>query len=194
MIQISDYIVNSEAIKEEINTIEIYKNNGWTLLNKVKGGSLGGKIVKWTKEKCIEEALKYKSKSEFRKLSHSCYKISLRKGWIDEITKHMCIYKMPKGYWTKEKCIEEALRYKSKSEFIKGSYNCYKIASKNKWLDEITIHMSSRKKKTKWTKEMCIEEALRYKSKSEFIKGSYNCYKMSCKRKWINEIKILWEK
>lgn len=43
----------------------------------------------------------------------------------------------PKGYWTKERCQEEALKYESRSEFKKYSGSAYNIVKKNKWLDEL---------------------------------------------------------
>lgn len=43
----------------------------------------------WTKEKCTEEALKYKHRGEFQKNNKSAYKISLYNGWLDEICSHM---------------------------------------------------------------------------------------------------------
>ena len=42
-------------------------------------------VVKWTKEKCAEEALKYKSRSEFKKNNTNAYKASVRNGWLDDI-------------------------------------------------------------------------------------------------------------
>ena len=48
----------------------------------------------------------------------------------------------PRGYWTKEKCQEEALKYESRSEFYKNSISAYKSSNNNKWLDEICSHMT----------------------------------------------------
>ena len=58
-----------------------------------------------------------------------------------------------KRIWTKEKCKEEALKYKFRSDFNKYSGSAYHakfwkkssyvygLCRKNKWLDEICIHM-----------------------------------------------------
>lgn len=45
--------------------------------------------------------------------------------------------KLPNGYWTKEKCHVEALKFKYKIEFLKNSASAYVISRKNSWLDEI---------------------------------------------------------
>ena len=43
----------------------------------------------------------------------------------------------PYGYWNiKENCIEDARKYKTKSEWKKNSGGAYGAAWKNKWLDE----------------------------------------------------------
>lgn len=47
----------------------------------------------------------------------------------------------PSGYWTKERCQEEALKYISRKEFGENSGSAYKKACINKWIDEICIHM-----------------------------------------------------
>ena len=45
------------------------------------------------KENCLKEALKYNSKTEFRKKCGGAYMASLRNDWLNEITKHMKINK-----------------------------------------------------------------------------------------------------
>lgn len=41
--------------------------------------------------------------------------------------------KKPKGYWTKERCAEEALKYSTPDEFRKNAGSAYVIAKK-KWM------------------------------------------------------------
>ena len=52
--------------------------------------------------------------------------------------------KKPNGFWTKEKCREEALKYKSRNDFRKGvgSNWAYRISLKNNWMNDICMHMS----------------------------------------------------
>jgi hypothetical protein len=45
------------------------------------------------------------------------------------------------GYWTKEKCYEEALKYKTRTTYQKSNHSSYEVARKNKWLNEICKHM-----------------------------------------------------
>ena len=50
----------------------------------------------------------------------------------------------PAGYWTKEKCYNESIKYKYRSDFQKGCISAYTISVRNKWLDEICQHMISK--------------------------------------------------
>ena len=45
--------------------------------------------------------------------------------------------KKPKGYWTFEKCLDEANKYINIKEFRKKSPNPYKIAYRKGWLENI---------------------------------------------------------
>ena len=44
--------------------------------------------------------------------------------------------KKKNGYWTFKTCMEESKKYKSRSEFQKGSSGAYKVALRNGWLDD----------------------------------------------------------
>jgi len=87
--QLTDYIPVDEAIKMESFYVNEYKNNGWFMLNTNKTGSIGGNYIKWTKEKCQEEALKYDYRNEFKINNKSAYITSIKRGWLEEICSHM---------------------------------------------------------------------------------------------------------
>jgi hypothetical protein len=125
----SDFYNNSIAYQI------IIKNKWYELLNTLNEHKKPNGY--WTKEKCQEEALKYNNKSDFRNNSSKCYNTIKRNGWIDDICSHMILSKLPRGYWTKEKCQEEALKYNNKSDFRINSPKCYNIVSKRKWLNEL---------------------------------------------------------
>lgn len=54
-----------------------YRNKGFTIINKQPCGSLGHMCKKWSKEKCFEEAKKYKTRSEFQKNASQAYHLSI---------------------------------------------------------------------------------------------------------------------
>ena len=47
----------------------------------------------------------------------------------------------PAGYWSKERCQKEALKYDKRWGFGKSSRVAYEMARKNGWLDDICSHM-----------------------------------------------------
>ena len=141
------------------------------------------------KKKCLKEALKYKTISEWQKHGSSSYTSALKNGWMDECTTHMYQTKKPSGYWTKERCKAEALNYKSRNEWSVGSKVSYSLAIKNGWLDECCSHMVQvNKPKGYWNdKNNCLKEALKYNSINEWVKKCKSTYSIICRKEWFNE-------
>lgn len=96
---------------------------------------------KWTKEECAEEAKKYISRVEFQKGSKGAYQRAINMRWLDEICSHMQSPIRGSGYWTKERVIEEARKYKTRGDFISGSRMANIAARKNGWMEEACSHM-----------------------------------------------------
>ena len=95
----------------------------------------------------------------------------------------------PSGYWTKERCQVESLKYQTRGEFQILSDSVYQISRRNKWLDDICSHMEEIKKPNRyWTKEKCQEEASKYNTKSEYNKKSKSAYGSSWKNGWLDEV------
>lgn len=138
------YIPSIEASILEQKTIDEYKTNGWVLLNKIKGGGLGGKEIKWTKEKIKIEALKFETRGDFRKNSPKAYDAASRNKILNDVCSHM---KYVLNYWTKEKIEIVAKKYNSRWDFQRHSPNEYSVAHKHKWLNELCSHMSYKYKK-----------------------------------------------
>ena len=134
-----------DSQEKEIKLIEEYKINNWILLNKAIGGSLGKNNTKWNLEKCKEEALKYHSRLEFQKKSHTAYKFCLKNKIIDEVCYHMVKIKKNKPIripkYNFNICKEEALKYKTKKDFYTNSRNIYHYSSRNKYLKDICEHI-----------------------------------------------------
>lgn len=133
----TDYVDIKMAQFYERSYVEHFEKLNYVILNRTETGALGGNHILWAKEKCREEALKYKTRKSFQINSSSAYKSSLKNGWLDEICSHMIEIHKPKGYWTKEKCKEEALKYKNKTEFRLNSGGAYYFAYKQGWINEI---------------------------------------------------------
>lgn len=87
--------------------------------------------------------------------------------------------------WTKETCEEEARKYKTRGEFIKGNVSAYNVALKNGWLGD--YDWFEQKHHDKWTKETCAEEASKYKTRNEFRKSCDSAYKVARKNGWLDD-------
>jgi hypothetical protein len=154
----------------------------------------------WTKERCLESALKYKTKSDWNKYDGSACVTAQRNNWYDECTKHMIEIKKPNGHWTKEKCLESALKYKTIKEWQSNEWGAYGAAVKNNWTVEMTKHMNRNNPKNIWTKERCVESALKHDNIKDWKKNNAVAYRTAIKNKWHNEciahmkINIRWTK
>lgn len=193
----SDIYAN-EAQEYEQFYIEYFKDEGLNVINKAKGGSLGGGGKLWTKETCHKEALKYKTKVEFRKNALGAFVAAKKNGWIDDYTWLETTQK-PSGYWIYERCYNEALKYQTLRDFIKNGGGAYGAAKRNGWLEDFKwLKRSDKTHKNYWTYERCKEEASKYNNKSEFRIKSINAYQATRKNGWLydffqNEKKCSYE-
>lgn len=138
--QLTDYIYDPEAVKQyaEQQFVDAFEARGYEIINSSKAiGSVGYSKRKWTRDDCHTEALQYETRWDFQKYSTNAYSAAKNYGWLDDICSHMSLQKQPPDYWTKEKCIEEATKYRSRNEFRQKSTYPYKIACQNGWQDEV---------------------------------------------------------
>jgi predicted GIY-YIG superfamily endonuclease len=182
----TEYVHVEEAKILEGEFVKKFKNSEYKILNASKTGGVGGGYLKWTFEKCMEEAKKFNSRKEFVKGNNSAYNSSRKNGWLDKVCSHMKENnRKPVGYWNKEKCKEEALRCKNTSELSTGAYHAI---LRNDWLKELCKHMKLQKPNGYWTKQRCLEEALKYNSRTSFQHAIGGAYRISLDKGWLNDI------
>ena len=179
--------------------IDLYREQGYTILNKAKAGSLGTiGGWKWNRKTCYEEALKYRTRNEFCINSSGAYQKACRNHWLDEYTwlktKTQTNSDGHKGLgliWTYEACYEEALKYRTRSNFQKDSGSAYASARKHHWLDDYkwfkTKEQAKSDARTKWYFEKCKEEASKYKTRKRFSVGSSGAYEAARKNHWLDQ-------
>jgi len=152
----------------------------------------------WTKEKCIEDALKYNSQYDWLHLSGKAYNAARKCDWLDECCIHMdSVF----SSWTKEKCMSSALKYQKLKDWYSNDVNAYNAARNYDWFEECTSHMTRRKVDGYWNKEVCIEDALNYTSRHEWQKNNNTAYSIARKNGWLEEccghmdsVRIVWTK
>lgn len=99
-----------------------------------------------------------------------------------------------KRIWTYETCKNEAKKYKTKVEFQQGSSGAFKYAYDNgiikdfDWLEEL------KKPNGYWNRERCEEEARKYKSKGEFLKGCSAAHHAAVVNGWLDNYDWLIDK
>lgn len=180
-----------EGVNKEAWWIEKYREEGWVVLNKAKAGSIGmigkGK-TRYTKEICIELSKKCIVRAEFKEKYPQAYKIAYTKGWINDFTwlkdgKMVGANKRRK--YDYQTCYEEAKKYKTITDFEKGSKGACIAARTNGWMKDYTWFTLLWQEK--WNKETCFEEAKKYTTLAEFREKSGTAYATACSKKWIDD-------
>jgi hypothetical protein len=149
------------------------------------------KYNKWTFEKLQLEALKYDTRSAFKKGNYGAYQAAIARNLLDQICSHMA----SSDYFWKDEALDKIIRsYHSRSALAKGNLGAYKVAMKRGLLDDYP-HMpkhidqsGENSPRFKWTHKMLQKEALKYKTKKEFQVGNYAAYTAAQKRGILDEI------
>ncbi len=190
MALLSELIPAVIAAQKEQFFIDKYRAMGYEILNRTNAGALGYIKIKWTKEKCAKEALKYKHRSDFCKHSHRAYDAALREGWLDDICSHMTRKIKPMGYWTDEAIMNEAKKYSSQTEFRNSAPSCFTLCQVRGLMTQACSHMVVQKKSPAgyWKdKENCRKEAMKYTKRVDFSRNAQTAYKISIRNGWIDE-------
>lgn len=124
----------TESQEKENYWKEKYISEGWETLNKgvtgINKGSLGA-VLKWTYEKCKEEAKKYRSKNDFKIHCQSAYTSSVRHNWINDFFQNK---KKIDGYWdVLDNVLNAAKECKGAKDMIKRCGGAYNSARKHGW-------------------------------------------------------------
>lgn len=187
--QLTDYILAEKAINIERKLITEYKSQDYKVLNIARAGSLGGTTIKWTKEKILIQAKKYKTIAEWLKNDVLSYKAAWSMGILKEATKHM--ERLWEKKWTDEKIIEAALRYKTFKLWLEKDKNSYAAAQKRNLLKDprITKHLTKVQGSSiwKWTKEKILKDAKKYNLRSSWKKNSPSAYKAARERGYFEQ-------
>lgn len=185
--QLTGYVEINDAKKLEGDYVDLYRNNGWIILNKNKTGNTGGNILHWTYEKCKEESLKYDNKEKFDRNSRGAYSSAKKNGWLDEICTHMI--KIDRTKWTYEKCKDESLKYDNIKIFKKDNKNMYEKCVEKRWIsDFFKYEIRTNRPKGYWTYDKCKKEALKYNNKTDFFTKSSAAYDYASRKRWIDKI------
>lgn len=142
---------------------------------------------------CLSISSKYNSRKKFKKENNAVYEYALKKGWLEECCKNMK-NDLNVTNRTFEDCLKEALKYKTITEWFKSHKASYYKAKKEGWDIECYKHFSKEPKKkfdtSKLTIQECIEDASKYKTKTDWERNSHSIYNYSKRKNWLNECLI----
>ena len=143
---------------------------------------------KWTKDVVLADAKKFSYQSEWIKASPSAFDAAKRKNWLEAACAHMVSPYKPMGYWTKERLIESASQYTTRSKWKKANASAYATALQHGWLEDCCLHMTFNKRRDGyWTKERCIESAKKYSTIAAWSITENGAYDAAKGKTWYNE-------
>lgn len=182
---LTDYIDAEEARKLERQLIQEYKDKGWRVLNRTKGGELGGMEEFWTKEKIMELSINYKHRWEFGQNHSVPYRKACIEKW-EEVFSHMEDKLID---WDEEKIINTAKESGLTiiTEFAKkysGAYHAAERLGIKQKLRDVFEWKGGKE----WTFDEVKEIASKYTTRSKFDKENHNACVYSQKKGWYNEI------
>jgi predicted GIY-YIG superfamily endonuclease len=191
-VQLTSYIDKDEAAKIEGLLVEEYKEKGYQILNIQKTGSLGGNIIKWTKEAILDDAKKYTRVMDWANTPGSGYPSASAMGIIEECTAHMQRLIKTPGSYTKKDIGEASIKFKQVSEWVRLDRKTYQAAKRMNLLNdpEVVGHFTKGQVvNKKWKKDAVIEESSKYASVSEWKRNSPGSYKAAKADGYYEEIK-----
>lgn len=125
-------LTSSESQKLECEYIEQYHKNGWILLNKAKGGSIGSLSRKWTKKVCMELSKQFKTKKEFRETYKNAYFAAMEHHWLEEFT--WLKKSKVKDKYTYDYCYDIAKNFTTNAEFRRKNKTIWWYSYDKGWL------------------------------------------------------------
>jgi len=136
----------------------------------------------WTKERCVLDAKKYKTKTDWAKNSRGSHHAAYRNGWFDLCSKHMQNHNL---ILNDEFVLSDATKYRTKTEWKKKSFPYYNYAKKHGLIQKICF-IIQKKPHNYWTKERCILDAKKYKTKTDWAKNSISGYGKAQRNNWLS--------
>jgi len=97
--------------------------------------------TRWTKKLLLEDASRFSSPSAWKAASPSAYATARNRHMLVKCCVHMTRIRKTVGYWTREKCIESALRFQTIAEWTEQDGGAVDAAFRNDWYDDATEHM-----------------------------------------------------
>lgn len=185
--ELTDWLDAATAAKVEDGYIKKYKNEGWKMLNRKRGGDLGGNVRKAQTVKAIQTIVsRYEYVEDFRENEPEVYGHLCRKQEFSKFCSGLKCKKKPSGYWTMESAIAVIPECETAAIFRKRYCQAYKIVKSAGLLDE--YYPDKPVPHNKLTLKDCANAARYCESKSEFRKKHHRAYERLKKEGLLDEM------
>ena len=189
-----DALSPTEAAICEQETILAYRNDGWSLLNRGRGGELGQLRFKYTYESMLVLAKKAGTRQAFQEQYNGPIQVARKRGWLQRIARECGWPAHVNHKWSFDACLFEARRFSHKGQWASGSATSYQAAYKHGWGEEISALAGHTKPvlKIKWTYDACLSRARQFSSRTEWqYKSGDGSYKSACHNGWLTKINLI---
>ena len=176
------YDCQADLIREHPKVYAAVKDHGWQqeCFAPMRGKKAPNNF--WTLEKCKQEASKYDSPANMKRGNSKAYSAMKNNGWYDECCAEMMNRRVPNNFWTEERIVDVMLTTSSRTEFQENYPGAYGAANElgiyerltkmmveqELWKDKNTKRRRRRKPDQKWTNQMAIDRASKYKTLYDF--------------------------
>ena len=185
--ELTDWLDAATASKVEDDYIRKYKADGWKMLNRMRGGGLGGNVRKEHKAKAIKTIVsRYEYVEDFRESEPEVYKELCDNRQFGRYCHGLKRRKKPRGYWTLERAVAMMPECETATEFRRTYRQAYKMVKAAGMLDGYypkVVRVSR-----KWTLKSCADAARLCETKTEFRKKHRRAYERLLKEGLIDEL------
>ena len=181
--QETEYLELNFAIKLERDIIKKLRKSNWKVLNILEGGGIGGIRKKWTDNNILASIKNHKLLKDWIVEYPGAYHAVLtNKNLMEKI--YSVLAKTKGGQviiWTKEKILEEALKFKTRGEWFRKSSSSYNAAKRLGIFEEAAKHMIPVRRKL--TDSLIMEDALKHEFRGDWKNNSSSIYSAATRKK-----------
>lgn len=185
--ELTDWLDAATAAKVEDDYIKKYKADGWKMLNRMRGGGLGGNVKKEHKAKAIRTIVsRYEYVEDFKEREPEIYEDLCESRQFSKFCSGLKHRKKRPGYWTLEKAVAVMPECETAAEFRKTYRQAYKIVKEAGRLDG--YYPKPVNHNFKWTLENCANAARYCETKTEFRMKHRRAYERLQKEGLLDEL------
>lgn len=205
----TDAEIAQKAKKYKLRSVFIFHNQG--AYNEAKRRGIYEEICKhmpeaqkpWTIKELAKEAKKYKFRGEFQQKNPGAYRGALKRKCMDKICAHMMPARISWVNASDEELLLEAQKYKTRSEFFKGSSTANKEARNRGIYEKVCQHMIVKSHRgDAWNRESneaLAAEAKKYRTQNAFKRSNPIAFKEATKRNILQDVltnvgKVFWNR